>query len=160
MLCTIFGCTNLSFLRPYEIVYRSSNVTVVHLASFDRIKNLFTWNKVNPFQYTDGSNNYTVTAKLFLIDKRSGTESLGCCTHEDKETLTVLLESGWSTVLPRPFYSNVERSWQLTHNDDYMMEQYHPVRFKITQNGTVNLTINRFLSENSSSNFSNVIKCI
>ena len=66
-----------------------------------------------------------------------------------------MTDTGATTIMPRPIYSNVDRSWHLSHNDEYTFIEYHPVRLKVNKTGTCNLTLNRFLSENDNCSYNN-----
>ena len=147
LITTLFGVTNFSSLRSYEVVYKKE-VVVAHLFSSRRLREIFTFNQVFPFEYHDGSNHYSVGAKVYLVDRGDGKECIGCVMEEDTESLHVVLESGESVTVPRPFFSNEDKSWHYSHNDEYNLKQIDPIRIKIMQSGSFHITINRFLSVN------------
>ena len=145
LICTLFGNTNYCSLKPYEIVHRKE-VVVVHVFSSSRLRELFTMNSVYPFEYIDGVNHYVVAGKVYLVHKVTGKECLGCVVDDDGCFLDVTLESGVNLKVPRPVFSNKDRSWHLPHNDEYDVVQVDPIRIKIMQSGNFHITMNRFLS--------------
>ena len=154
LLCTFFGNTNYCSLKPYEIVHRKE-VVVVHVFSSSRLRELFTMNSVYPFEYIDGVNHYVVAGKVYLVHKVTGKECLGCVVDDDGCFLDVTLESGVNLKVPRPVFSNKDRSWHLPHNDEYNVVQVDPIRVKIMQSGNIHITINRFLSVAGNNQYSN-----
>ena len=153
LICTFFG-TNYCSLKPYEIVYRK-DVVVLHVLSSSRLRELFTMNNVFPFEYVGGTDRYVVAGKVYLVHKDTGKECLGCVIDDNECTMNVTLESGINLKVPRPVFSNKDRSWHLPHNDEYKVVQVDPIRIKILQSGNLHLTINRFLSVVGNNQFTN-----
>ena len=75
--------------------------------------------------------------------------------YDNECTMSVTLESGINLKVPRPVFSNKDRSWHLPHNDEYKVVQVDPIRIKLLQSGNLHLTINRFLSVVGNNQFTN-----
>ena len=82
LICAFFGNTNYCCLKHYEIVY-NKEITVLHVYSSNRMKELFMMNNVFPFEYIDGPNHYIVASKVYLAHKLTEKECLGCILDDD-----------------------------------------------------------------------------
>ena len=151
---TMFG-TNYCFLNDHEIVHRSKGTIIAHIASKDRMVELFTFNEVCPFEFGNSSGLNTCSAKISVLDTNSLQEGIGYVLEEDRvaNSFTVLLECGKKFDINIPFYDSDLGSWQLTGNDEYKMLQYWPIRIKLLiKSGYCHMTFNKYILSTDNSN--------
>ena len=151
---TFFG-SNCSKLSPHEVVYRTNKSVVVHIASHDRMIELFTMNGVCAFEYKkDGDNDgethrYTCGGKVIVKEKRGRMrECVGYVMSERRNDIDIRLENGEEIIMVRPDINELGIwSYHNQHNDDceYRIVEYWPIRLKLLNSGFTHMTINKFV---------------
>ena len=92
-VCCFFG-SNFCFLESDEIVYRTKAITVIHIASRKRAKQLFEMNGVCMLELNDELQNVLIAAAGRVVVKHeNGKEEVGIVMDEDGDELNVVLES-------------------------------------------------------------------
>ena len=148
---TFFGHKN-SKLNLNETVYKTSNCCVVHIASYERMIQLFTINEVCAFVYVGEDAKYTCGGKVVLKHRVTNKQSIGYVMSEDNRTnkMSVQLESGLTVSLKKPTFGEQEDGtwgfgWDDINDDEqYNIMQYWPIRFKLLKSGFIHMTLNKF----------------
>jgi hypothetical protein len=133
-----------------EIVHRSRLTKVIHVSSVSRMREIFSLNGICPFFINDIKSNrvYCCGGKVSVKEITSGREGIGVVQDEDgNENITILLETGIIITLKKPWYIEKDGIWKMDHccNDEYTIQQYDPIRIRITKSGNFFIVMNRFI---------------
>ena len=151
---TIFGTfLHLSSLKPYEITHRTKKVMILHIASLQRMSELFTYGGLNGCVHEkDNDDNeyrkYVCCGKIGLED-REGRNLVGYVLEENEENeLVVYVEDSTTTItIKRPEYvAEVGRYHlcQVSECSNVQMTEYWPIRLRInTNSGQCSFTLNQ-----------------
>ena len=154
---TFFGC-NYSKVLLHEIVYRTKKSAVLHIASYDRMIDLFIVNGICGFEYVkDGEregekHRYTCGGKV-IVRERIGRrrEYIGYVISKRMNVLGIRLENGEIVNMVRSDINELGIWLHHNHHNDecnYMIIEYWPVRLKLLNSGYSHMTINRFVLSN------------
>lgn len=149
--CALFGMGEESLLRR-EVVYKSKQVTVVHLASLRRVKQIFTVAGVSGLETLVGDGRRHVACGRVALVRR-GRHLTGFVIGEAGNQLIVKLESGEEVKIPRPKYVEEKNffsgrvqgfyKFRQQSGSRFKVEAYWPVRLAMTRKGRIRFLFSR-----------------
>ena len=144
-----------SLLKQTEVVEEAENQAIIHIASYNRLVDIFTrggksciFHFKNPDDYEQV---WACSSKVWL--KKNGFECVGYVLSEDNDEIIVMLvEHNFEKIkLTRPCYNVNKGRYFVSEShskcNQYEFVDYWPVRFKIQSKGRLYFTCNRIKFE-------------
>ena len=141
----LFGIGFEKIHNNYELVYKTKKEVVIHIASMQRMRDIFSLNGLEPCHQERRGMMYACSAKVSLLN-RSGQSIIDYVTKEDNDNLFVLLDNGKNVCIRCPqFDKKVDYNVYDVHGSEsgYSISQYWPIRFKFNASGASYFTLNR-----------------
>ena len=158
---TFFGKNNSNFYKD-EIVYKTGSVQVIHIASQQRMIDLFKINGVCAFVFLNSDGiKISCGGKVVVKHRTSNLEGIGYVISEDRlnEKIIIKLETGGTIEMKKPWYEedgDGAKSYHWVLNDvahiEYELIQYWPIRLKLMKSGYIHITINKFKLRETNNN--------
>ena len=138
-------------LKKHEIIYQTSHVTVIHIASLARMKQLFCLGGLSSVLFHNETKTctYSTCAKLHLeID---GQEINGYVIQGNHRNLTVQLENNQIIQVRRPKWDQTGLEYQYSPSPtNIVITSYQPNMFSVSSStGQFKYLINRFATDNN-----------
>lgn len=152
-LC-LFG-RDLSNFTENEMVFRKKKTTVVHIASKQRMCELFTLNKlccvtkdVDNAEGTDVGSTYFCCGKVCIM--RDGKELVGYILSESRLFWKVKLETNDMVLIRKVNFVTGKNTGSYFYETDdkrnrMRVTEYNPIRIKIYESGKITMILNRCL---------------
>ena len=160
LLLSISGSPLYSNLNSYEIVHRYKKSVVLHLFSYKRMMDLFTFGGKSFATHWRNDFGYLLYDRVNLC--MNGKNIVGEIIDEDDENLMIRVdkESGGhdKVVIKRPSFDHDIGSFNYPlHNssDTYILTQMFPLRMKISNNGKIAMIFNYYIS--TEKDYSNIL---
>ena len=157
---SLFG-NNFSLLEDHEVVHRTKNEAVIHIASYARLLQLFTKGGKSWVLHFRSPDDYEVVfaccSKVWL--KKDGKECIGYVLDEADDEIEVMIEhSNDRIMLTRPSYSARDGRYSIseaksTHTHGYEFENYWHFRMKLSNKGNIAYILNRVKFEYDNYNY-------
>ena len=159
----LFGSNSFDRLKAHEVVERTKNQIIVHIASYERMQTLFTMNGLNGACHFVNEDEYDVVwgaaGKVWLRETDRSGECIGYVLKESNDELEVMLDGDDSentVFLRRPSYDARNGRYVFVSDaslSNYQILQYAPVRMKlITSSNKMHIVLNRIEMTYSYSN--------
>lgn len=153
---TLFGSPLFSTFKQSEIAYRTKKVCVIHIFSFHRIKELFSFGGRSLSDHSRNDMDYIMCGRASLLC--NGKEIEGRIINESNSELMIMVDDSDGTMkkitVARPIYDIKLGQFSYCNtasNSEYQLLEVSPLRFKINQNGKVSIIFNQFaLNKNTS----------
>ena len=150
MRIAIFG-KYFERLKKNEIIYQTSLVTVIHIASLERMKHLFCLGGLSSVLFCDKgrSMEHSTCGKLhFEID---GQEMNGYAIQDNQRDLTVQLENNQIIQVRCPKWDQADLEYQYSPSPtNFAITSYEPNMFSVSSStGQFKHLINRFATDNN-----------
>ena len=146
-------------LKKNEIIYQTSLVTVIHIASLERMKNLFCLGGLSSVLFCDKERTmeHSTCGKLYL--EINGREMNGYIIKSNQRNLTVQLENNERIETRCPKWDNESLEYKYsTLATNYTITSYQPNMFSISSStGQFKYLINRFTTDNDNDIVTNFI---
>ena len=138
-------------LKKNEIIYQTSLVTVIHIVSLERMKQLFCLGGLSSvlFQNETKTCKYSTCAKLHVeID---GQEMNGYAIQGNQRDLTVQLENNQIIQVRCPKWDQADLEYQYSPSPtNFAITSYEPNMFSVSSStGQFKYLINRFATDNN-----------
>ena len=137
-------------LKKNEIIYQTSLVTVIHIASLERMKNLFCLGGLSSVLFRDKERTmeHSTCGKLHL--EINGQEMNGYVIKSNQRNLTVQLENNERIETRCPKWDNESLEYKYsTSATNYRITSYEPNMFSISSStGQFKYLINQFTTDN------------
>ena len=142
---TLFGCDDRKMHRK-EVVHKTKNVTVIHIASYDRMLELVNLAGLCGVQffYTSG---HTMGCSGKVNCCKNGRHIVGYIVAEHDNRWTVHLVDNTMVNISRVWYNKQQGIYRYPANVSkrrYVITQFWPVRFLLRHTGECRFTLNRF----------------
>ena len=141
---SLFGDDDLGRLKNWEIIKRTKRVAVVHIASYTRMCSIFKIAGLSAVSFPKENCLYTCSGKVSLLVKRSNLTMVGYVMRETKWALTVHCGCENDIVIRKPRYENGAYRYEhcTNHQKDIYIQEYWPIRLKISISGATSFTMN------------------
>ena len=147
-------------LKKHEIVYQTSCVTVIHIASLARMKELFCLGQTSSVLFKNSAKTctYSTCGKVYL-ENHDGQEINGYVIKANQRILTVQMENNQIISVGHPKWDEVNFTYQYTQNrssSNFSITSYEPNIFSVSSSsGQFKFLINRFATDNNNQIVSN-----
>ena len=141
----LFGHQNCS-LRNSEIVYRSKNTIIFHIASQRRMKELFIIAGLTSVEFKCADNVWSCCGKVNVVIKNRN--YIGYIVDESPRHWNVQLGSNSVRYIPKATYVQNLNTYHFSRKEP-CITQYWPIRFKIHSSGETSYTLNRVCFDTS-----------
>ena len=143
---SLFG-DNFDGLKKWEIVKTTKRVAVIHIASYNRMCQVFGIAGMSAVKFPKGNLMYTCAGKVSLYSKRSSRTMIGYVIGETKVKLTVRCSNEQDIVMKKPRLENGVYVFDGCSNKekDVFIVEYWPIRFKVSVSGATSFMMNRLV---------------
>ena len=134
-------------LKEWEIVKKTKRVVVIHIASYTRMCKLFQIAGLSAVSFLKDSFTYTCAGKVSLLSKSSNLTMIGYVMRETKSSFTVRCGRAKEIVVRKPRLENGIYMYDncCDYSKDVYIQQYWPIRFKVSISGATSFTVNRLV---------------
>ena len=131
-------------LYDHEIVHKSKKQIVIHIASRQRMTELFSLNGLVACSQARHGMMFTCCGKVGLVNS-AGQSIIGYIMQENNNSLSVLLENNAVVSVDRPIYDSSLGSYvyNIDGTGEYSVSQYWPIRFRLNHSGKTFFLLNR-----------------
>jgi hypothetical protein len=131
-------------LYDHKIVHKTKKQIVIHIASRQRMTELFSLNGLVACSQARHGMMFTCCGKVGLVNL-AGQSIIGYIMQENNNSLSVLLENNAVVSVDRPIYDSSLSSYvyNIDGTGEYSVSQYWPIRFRLNHSGKTFFTLNR-----------------
>ena len=158
---SIFGYPLFSLLLPHELIQTTKKQSILHLYSYQRVYNLFTFGGVSAATIKKNGKKLLCCCKVNL--RKGGKNIIGYVMEEDGNTLKVMLNGNTMdddlVDVERPLYDVVNGTFVFavigdsgTQSQIYQLSEIWPIRIKIDLSGQSSFIINTCIIDDFDAN--------
>ena len=139
----IFG-KDFCKLKSAELVYQSKRVTIIHISSIERVRELFTVSGLCGVVFDEQNHKFSACAKVAV--QSNGKEMAGyvlSCSTKNKMKVHMVDNSIIECDCPK--WNDADHNYDYVQSvDAHYIKEFVPIRFAIMTSGEVKITLNRF----------------
>ena len=145
---TLFGFPLFSNLKQSETIYRSKKICIIHILSYNRINELFSFGGRSLGNHVRNDVEFIMCGSVNLL--KGGKEISGMIINESENELMIMIENESSTMVkitvPRPTYDGLCGKYRFHNNPnyEYQLVEVSPLRIKINQSGKASTIFHHF----------------